>query len=58
WLFAPAFFWEDVFSMLVLALHTACLIAMLTGWLDARAHGGRWLVRRGGRTCGLFTMTR
>jgi 3-vinyl bacteriochlorophyllide hydratase len=26
-LFAPAFFWEDVFSMLVLALHTAYLIA-------------------------------
>jgi 3-vinyl bacteriochlorophyllide hydratase len=37
WLFAPAFFWEDVFSMLVLALHTACLVAMATGWLDARA---------------------
>jgi 3-vinyl bacteriochlorophyllide hydratase len=37
WLFAPAFFWEDVVSMLVLALHTACLIAMFTGWLDARA---------------------
>ncbi|WP_279644740.1 2-vinyl bacteriochlorophyllide hydratase [Novosphingobium cyanobacteriorum] len=28
WLFAPSFFWEDVFSMLVLALHTAYL-AML-----------------------------
>ncbi|WP_246611137.1 2-vinyl bacteriochlorophyllide hydratase [Aquisediminimonas profunda] len=27
WLFAPAFFWEDVFSMLVLALHTAYLVA-------------------------------
>ena len=37
WLFAPAFYWEDVFSMLVLALHTACLVAMATGWLDARA---------------------
>jgi 3-vinyl bacteriochlorophyllide hydratase len=37
WLFAPAFFWEDVVSMLVLALHTACLVAMVTGWLDARA---------------------
>jgi 3-vinyl bacteriochlorophyllide hydratase len=37
WLFAPAFFWEDVVSMLVLALHTACLVAMATGWLDARA---------------------
>lgn len=30
WLFAAAFFWEDVFSMLVLALHTAYL-AMLFG---------------------------
>jgi 3-vinyl bacteriochlorophyllide hydratase len=36
WLFAPAFYWEDVFSMLVLALHTAYLVALLTGWLDAR----------------------
>ena len=27
-LFAPAFFWEDVFSMLVLALHTAYLVAL------------------------------
>jgi 3-vinyl bacteriochlorophyllide hydratase len=36
WLFAPAFYWEDVFSMLVLALHTAYLLALLTGWLDAR----------------------
>jgi 3-vinyl bacteriochlorophyllide hydratase len=30
WLFAEAFFWEDVFSMLVLALHSAYL-AMLFG---------------------------
>ena len=30
YLFAPAFFWEDVFSMLVLALHTAYLFALLT----------------------------
>ena len=30
WLFVPAFFWEDVFSMLVLALHTAYLV-MLVG---------------------------
>ena len=37
WLFAPAFFWEDVFSMLVLALHTACLVAMATGGLGPRA---------------------
>ncbi len=36
WLFAPAFFWEDVFSMLVLALHTAYLAALATGSLDAR----------------------
>ena len=28
WLFAPAFFWEDVVSMLVLALHTAYLAAL------------------------------
>ena len=31
YLFAPAFYWEDVFSMLVLALHTAYLVALLTG---------------------------
>ena len=31
YLFAPAFFWEDVFSMLVLALHTAYLYALFTG---------------------------
>jgi 3-vinyl bacteriochlorophyllide hydratase len=36
WLFAPAFYWEDVFSMLVLALHTAYLLAWWQGWLDAR----------------------
>jgi len=36
WLFAPAFYWEDVFSMLVLALHTAYLLALLTNALDAR----------------------
>ncbi len=32
WLFTPAFFWEDVFSMLVLALHTAYLAAVFLGW--------------------------
>ena len=37
YLFAPAFYWEDVFSMLVLALHTAYLIALATGTLDTRA---------------------
>ena len=36
YLFAPAFFWEDVFSMLVIALHTAYLGALLTGWLEVR----------------------
>jgi 3-vinyl bacteriochlorophyllide hydratase len=36
YLFAPAFYWEDVFSMLVLALHTAYLGALATGALDAR----------------------
>jgi len=33
YLFVPAFFWEDVVSMLVLALHTAYLVALFTGWL-------------------------
>lgn len=41
WLFAPAFFWEDVFSMLVLALHTAWLVAVFTGSLGPR--GQMWL---------------
>ena len=36
WLFAPAFFWEDVFSMGVLALHTAYLVALFTGLLSPR----------------------
>lgn len=36
YLFAPAFFWEDVVSMLVLALHTAYLYAVITGSLDVR----------------------
>lgn len=35
YLFAPAFYWEDVFSMLVLALHTAYLLALFTGALTA-----------------------
>ncbi len=37
YLFAPAFYWEDVFSMLVLALHTAYLVALFGGWLSPRA---------------------
>ncbi len=31
WLFADAFFWEDVFSMLVLALHSLYLVALIGG---------------------------
>ena len=31
WLFAPAFFWEDVFSFLVIGLHTAYLWLLFTG---------------------------
>jgi 3-vinyl bacteriochlorophyllide hydratase len=30
YLFAPAFYWEDVFSMLVIALHTGYLYALAT----------------------------
>lgn len=41
YLFAPAFFWEDVFSMLVLALHTAYLAALFTGALST--HEQMWL---------------
>ncbi len=37
YLFAEAFFWEDVFSMLVLALHTAYIAALVSGALDPRA---------------------
>lgn len=36
YLFASAFYWEDVFSMLVLALHTAYLLALFTDALGAR----------------------
>jgi 3-vinyl bacteriochlorophyllide hydratase len=35
YLFAPAFFWEDVFSIVVLIMHTAYLAGLLTGYLDA-----------------------
>ncbi len=37
YLFAPAFFWEDAFSMLVLALHTAYLGAVFFGIGGAEA---------------------
>jgi 3-vinyl bacteriochlorophyllide hydratase len=36
YLFAPAFYWEDVFSMLVLALHTAYLVVVFTDALGVR----------------------
>ncbi|HEY6134653.1 MAG TPA: 2-vinyl bacteriochlorophyllide hydratase [Rubrivivax sp.] len=41
YLFAPAFFWEDVFSMLVLALHTLYLVALVRG--DWSSHELMWL---------------
>ena len=34
YLFAPAFFWEDVFSFAVIALHTAYLWALFANALD------------------------
>jgi len=41
YLFAPAFFWEDVVSFGVIALHTAYLLALLNGWLSEQ--GLMWL---------------
>jgi 3-vinyl bacteriochlorophyllide hydratase len=35
YLFAESFYWEDVFSMLVIGLHTAYVGAFLFGWGDA-----------------------
>jgi 3-vinyl bacteriochlorophyllide hydratase len=32
WLFAEAFWWEDFFSMFVIALHTAYLVALWQDW--------------------------
>ncbi len=37
YLFARAFFWEDVFSMLVIALHATYVTLLITGWADPRA---------------------
>jgi 3-vinyl bacteriochlorophyllide hydratase len=37
YLFAAAFFWEDVFSFAVIALHTGYLYGLLTGALDPTA---------------------
>jgi 3-vinyl bacteriochlorophyllide hydratase len=34
WLFAPAFFWEDVVSFLVIGLHTAYLASLFGTWLS------------------------
>jgi 3-vinyl bacteriochlorophyllide hydratase len=36
WLFAAPFFWEDMVSMLVIALHTAYVLALFMRWLSAR----------------------
>lgn len=54
WLFAGPFFWEDVFSMLVLALHTAYLAMLLGGYgtvaermLLALAAYGTYLINAG-----------
>jgi 3-vinyl bacteriochlorophyllide hydratase len=41
YLFAPAFFWEDVFSFVVIALHTAYLWALWTGTLG---HAGEMAI--------------
>lgn len=35
WLFADAFFWEDMVSMLVLALHTAYILCLFYGLLSS-----------------------
>jgi 3-vinyl bacteriochlorophyllide hydratase len=34
YLFAPAFFWEDAVSFVVIALHTAYLLCLLSGALS------------------------
>jgi 3-vinyl bacteriochlorophyllide hydratase len=36
YLFAPSFYWEDVFSMLVIALHTAYLVALFGNLLSSQ----------------------
>ena len=41
YLFAPAFLWEDVFSFLVIALHTAYLWALFSG--DASVATQMWI---------------
>ncbi len=41
WLFAAAFWWEDLFSMAVLGLHTAYLVMLVT---DSGTERGRMLL--------------
>ncbi|PQM57044.1 MAG: 2-vinyl bacteriochlorophyllide hydratase [Rhodobacteraceae bacterium] len=41
YLLAPAFFWEDVVSFFVIALHTTYLIALMSGLLTSE--GQMWL---------------
>ena len=36
YLFAPAFYWEDVVSMFVIALHTAYVMCLFQNWLSPR----------------------
>jgi len=37
YLFAPAFYWEDVFSSVVCGLHTLYVVMLVMGWGDAYA---------------------
>ena len=41
YLLAPAFFWEDVVSFFVIALHSTYLIALVSGFLTSE--GQMWL---------------
>jgi 3-vinyl bacteriochlorophyllide hydratase len=36
YLFAEPFFWEDVFSFGVIALHTAYVLSLFNGWMGAK----------------------
>ncbi len=37
YLFAPGFFWEDVFSFVIIALHTLYLYGLVTGSIAPQA---------------------
>ncbi len=37
YLFAPAFFWEDAVSMVVIFLHTVYLVGLLSGTIDTQS---------------------